>query len=136
MRIISIILIATAFTLLTACSAEKKLAKRLVGEWNIASYSEQFHATGASDVTLTNIGTLTLNKNGTGDKSINFSIMSRTVTDTLNFRWNNTEDKVTLMGNEESMFVKTWLVMSSKKKEQIWRSTDNEGNSQRMELKK
>lgn len=136
MRINRILLIATAFTLFVSCSAEKKLAKRLVGEWNIVSYSEQFHATGASEVTLTNIGTLMLNKNGTGDKSINFSIMSRTVTDTLSFNWNNTVDKVTLMGSEESLFAKTWLVMSSKKNEQVWRSTDNEGNSQRMELKR
>jgi hypothetical protein len=136
MKMNRILLITTAFIILASCSAEKKLAKRLAGEWNIVSYSEQFHATGASEVTLTNIGTLTLNKNGTGDKSINFSIMSRSVTDTLNFSWNNTADKVTLMGSEESLFAKTWLVMLSKKNEQVWKSTDNEGNSQRMELKK
>jgi hypothetical protein len=127
---------ATAYTLLISCSAEKKLAKRLVGEWNIVTYSEQFNVTAASEVTLTNIGKLTLDRDGTGDKSIHFSLMSRTVTDTLQFRWSNTVDQVTIMGSEESMFTKTWLVMSDKKKEQVWKSTDNAGNSQRMVLRK
>ncbi|MFU8843388.1 MAG: hypothetical protein ACNA7V_06225 [Bacteroidales bacterium] len=127
---------AVVFFLLTSCSAEKKLTKRLVGEWNVAKYSEQFHATGASEVTLTNIGKLHLNKDGTGDKLINFSIMSRTVSDTLDFTWRNTEDKVTLISNDESLFAKTWLVMSNKKNEQVWSSTDDEGNSQKMELKR
>jgi hypothetical protein len=130
------LILMVSFFLFSSCSAEKKLTKRLIGEWNVAKYSEQFHATGASEVTLTNIGTLTLKKNGTGDKQINFSIMSRVVSDTLNFNWKNTEDKVTLVGNGESLFAKTWLVMSSKKNAQVWRSTDDEGNSQKMELKR
>jgi hypothetical protein len=122
--------------LLSACSAEKKLTKRLVGEWNVAKYSEQFHVTGASEVTLTNIGKLHLNKDGTGDKQVNFSIMSRTVADTLDFSWRNTADKVTLIGSDESLFTKTWLIMSNKKNEQVWSSTDDTGNSQKMELKR
>jgi hypothetical protein len=129
-------ILAVTCLLFTSCSAEKKLAKRLVGEWDVAKYSEQFHATGASEVTLTNVGKLMLNRNGTGDKKINFTVMSRAVSDTLDFKWRNTEDRVTLIEDGESLFAKTWLVLTNKKNAQVWRSTDDAGNSQTMELKR
>jgi len=122
-----------AIIILSACNPQKALTKRLTGEWAIVSYEER-NREGANP-TMTNIGTITFNSDMTGIKSISYSIMQVAYLDDKPFQWTNTENTVTLDG-EESDFAKVWFIQENNKTTQQWRSTDSEGNVQIMKLRK
>ncbi|MFO7615583.1 MAG: hypothetical protein R6W71_13195 [Bacteroidales bacterium] len=119
--------------ILSACNPQKMLSKRLVGEWAIVSYEER-NREGANP-TMTNIGTITFNNDMTGTKAVSYSIMQVAYLDDKPFQWENTENTVTLDG-EESDFAKVWFIQENKKTTQEWRSTDSEGNVQIMRLRR
>lgn len=131
-RIVFLSVIAS-FMMLTACNPQKQLAKRLTGEWAIEYYEERNRE--ASNPTMSNIGTITLDRNGTGTKAISYSIMQSNYLDDKPFTWENTTKTVTLIG-DESAFAKAWFIMEDKKTYQEWRSTDDAGNVQIMHLRK
>lgn len=131
-KIIFFSFIATMVAL-TACNPQKQLAKRLSGTWAIAYYEERNRE--AANPSMTNIGTITFDRDGTGSKLISYSIMQSNYQDDRPFQWENTTQTVTLTG-EESSFAKAWFITENKKTYQEWRSTDDAGNVQIMHLRK
>jgi hypothetical protein len=129
-----IMFLGLAAIMLASCSAEKKFNRNLQGEWNVSKYAEKYQATGESAYEASNIGIMTFNKNGTGSVSATIRAMQGTVSDTLDFTWKNDINTVSIFGSRESKFTKSWIVIENKKKSQVWRSTDGEGNTQSLEL--
>lgn len=122
--------------LLASCSAEKRFANRLIGTWNVSNYQEKYEATGESSYEASNIGTITFTKNKTGSMAVTIKSMHGDVTDVMDFTWKNDENTVNIKGDADSKFSKSWIVINNKRSSQNWRSTDGQGNTQKLELKK
>ncbi|MGB5819702.1 MAG: hypothetical protein WBG90_09475 [Saonia sp.] len=123
----SIITSILAIALLTSCS------HRLVGTWTVQKYART--TPGNQGTTLTNIGTMTFNKNNTGDKQLEYTVLGIEQSDLAPFEWSATEKFVTITG-DDSEISKTWIYIENKGKFQKWQSTDGENNVQTLELAK
>ncbi len=126
---LAVILIAAV---VTSCTLEKQLP----GVWQISSYTDQ--QVDGSATTATNVGTIEFNEDGTGSNDLEFKVFGSTTTDQKEFNYTLGEDYVTIKPRQrtDSLTVKTWLVMDNTRNSQKWKSTDNEGNIQTLELKK
>lgn len=115
--------------LLAGCS------KGLVHTWNIDKFEiirENGQKTGSD-----NIGTITFNKNGSGDKNISYTIFENQYEDKAPFKWEKHEDYILLKTTKDadsSRLSKAWIIIEDKSKKQIWKSTDGENNIQTLEL--
>ncbi len=119
----------TGFMLTTSCS------HRLVGTWDLASYETMVQ--GQQGVALQNIGTMTFNRDGSGETNLNYTVFQVTREEQVPFTWEVKEGLITLSGNaEESDFLKTWIVVDDKRKSQKWRSTDGQNQVQTIRLNK
>lgn len=123
----SIITSILAIVLFTSCS------HRLVGTWTVQKYDRT--TPGNQGTTLTNIGTMTFNKNNTGDKQLDYTVLGIEQSDSAPFEWFATEKYVTITG-DDSEISKTWIYIEDKGKFQKWQSTDGENNVQTLELAK
>lgn len=106
---------------------------RLVGTWNVANY--ETITPGDQGIALSNIGTMTFNSNGTGEKQLDYTVMGIKKRDNAPFEWSATENYVTIRG-EDSDINKTWIYMENKGKSQKWKSTDGSNKVQTLELTK
>lgn len=126
--------LAVALLIATSCSP------RLAGTWNVDRF--ETGAAGQQGVVLTNIGTIAFKKNGTGEKNINYVALNVEHTDKQPFKWvSNEGEYVTIEGEksiegENSPFAKTWIVVTNKKRLQLWKSTDGSNNVQTIQLSK
>lgn len=123
-RFFSLIALTIAFT---SCSHV------LVGTWNVVRYETVDENNQA--IILNNIGTMTFEKDGYGNKSINYSIFGRTKEDNTSFLWNATKKFVNLSSSDSDLS-KTWIVVESKRNSQLWKATDGETQVQILELSK
>jgi hypothetical protein len=105
----------------------------LVGTWNVQKY--ETNTAGEHNISLQNIGSMTFDKAGTGDKQIEYSVLGMVKKDTLPFKWNATEKQVTI-NSKNSEFGKTWIIIENKGKFQKWKSTDGTNQIQMIELAK
>lgn len=121
-----------AFSVLASCTAERRLHRRLVGNWNIERYEQRF-SNGETE-TASNLGSISFRKNGGGDKELSILTRSLRQRDDSDFSWKNTADAVTIISNNSEL-AKTWLVMKNKRSFQQWKST-TQGTVQTMELRK
>lgn len=121
-----------ALSLLVSCTAERRLHRRLVGNWSIERYEQRF-SNGETE-TASNLGTITFRKNGGGDKELSILTRSLRQRDDSDFSWKNTADDVTIISNNSEL-AKTWLVMKNKRSFQQWKST-TQGTVQTMELRR
>lgn len=123
------IILAFAFVtlLFSSCS------HRLVGTWTVQKYART--TPGDQGTTLTNIGTMTFNKNNNGDKQLDYTVLGIEQSDSAPFEWSATEKFVTITG-DDSEISKTWIYIENKGKFQKWQSTDGENNVQTLELVK
>ncbi|RYY18213.1 MAG: hypothetical protein EOO04_24470 [Chitinophagaceae bacterium] len=131
-RRLAIIPLMISTVLLFSCSAEQKLKRRVTGEWNVASYTEQ--NVDGEDGTVDNAGTLTFYKNGKGTKNITGIPWRRNFSEGREFRWQNSANTVTLF-DKSSIFAKSWIITVNKKNRQEWKSTDR-GNVQTLQLRR
>ena len=119
---------------LSGCSAEKKFANRLRGTWEISRYD--VNDTRAAARASSDLGTITFNKNHTGVVEIrNVFTDNRGNADSRSFRWSNTANSVTISGDYADLS-KAWIVITNKKKFQLWKSTDGYNRIQEIELKR
>jgi hypothetical protein len=123
----TITLIATLGFTMTSCS------HRLVGTWSVQKY--QTETPGKEGSTLSNIGSITFNKDRTGSKKLDFKVLGIQKNDTVPFEWTATEDFVTIKG-ENSALVKTWIYIENKSKSQKWQATDGANTVQTLEMVK
>lgn len=125
MKKIPILLLSSIFVLFTSCS------HRLVGTWNISKYETV--TPGKQGMSLTNIGTMTFYKNGSGSKQLSYSVMGLVRNDNMPFTWTAGDNLVTISGSGTEL-AKTWIQVDNKKKFQKWKSTDGSNEVQILEL--
>lgn len=115
--------------LFTACS------KDIVHTWNIDKFEiikQNGQKTGSD-----NIGTITFNKNGSGNKDISYTIFENEYTDKVPFKWEKNDGYILLKSSknvENSQLTKAWIIIEDKSKKQIWKSTDGKNSIQVLEL--
>lgn len=120
-------------TLLLIGATLSSCTPRLVGSWAIQKYE-----TTSSDqqgTSLSNIGYIVFNSNGTGEKNISYTLFGVQTNDTLPFNWTATDKYITI-DSEGSSFSKTWIFIANQAKFQKWKSTDGGDQVQTLELKK
>ncbi len=125
--IVKLLMVILIGTLITSCS------QRIVGTWMVVK--SETKTPGQQGVSLTNIGTITFNSDGTGEKQFDYSVLGITQNDTLPFKW-TVSDKFVTIKSQNSELAKTWVIMSNKIKTQNWVSTDGKNQVQILNLKK
>ena len=88
-----------------------------------------------SDVSMTNIGSISFDDDGNGVRSLDYSILGQEYMEGEKFKWSNTENVITISSNEQE-HAKSWIVVESSSDNQTWKSTDGKGNVQIMKLTK
>jgi deferrochelatase/peroxidase EfeB len=123
----SVLTVVLVCLFLSACS------DRLTGTWKVQKYETVIP--GEQTVTLSNIGTMTFNKDFSGVKDIHYNVFGEQRNDSGAFVWSHSDAYVTIKAND-SNFSKTWLVKEDGKKMQRWQSTDGRGQIQTLELRR
>ncbi len=127
-----IIFITALMLCFTSCSP------KLVGTWNIDRYEVDNQQ--GQNFTTRNAGELTIKKNGTGEKNVQYNMFQNEFSDMQSFRWNmQGEDIITITSTnskEKSEFDKTWIMITNSKKKQVWKSTDGRNTVQTLEMSK
>lgn len=119
---------AAAFIFLcTSC------APKLTGAWKIDRYETT--KPGGQTIAVNDIGSLTLKKDGSGEKNIQYNVSGVNKTDNTPFGWHATGP---YLGIESpgSDFSRTWIIVTNKRKQQKWRSSDHVTGTQILELSK
>lgn len=106
---------------------------RLTGTWTVQKYSNE--TPGQPGIVLSNIGTMTFENNGKGEKSLKYTVLGIERDDNQPFKWSASDDYVTIE-SRNSDFDKTWIILKSKGKYQLWKSTDGKNQVQVLELAK
>jgi hypothetical protein len=109
------------------------LQQRLTGTWNIVKFQETNIS--QQNASASNVGTIQFKKDGSGVKSLSYSILGNQTNDQKPFTWTINGNNVTL-NSENAQFPKSWIIVTNKAKYQVWKTTDGQGNIQKMELKK
>jgi hypothetical protein len=108
-------------------------AHRLVGTWTVQKYERK--TPGERGMSVSNIGTITFERNGKGEKNLDYSLLGVSSTNGTPFEWSATEEFVTIEGDDSDL-TKTWIYIENGRKFQKWQSTDGANNVQTLELKK
>lgn len=116
-----------AVLFLTSCS------EKIVGTWNVQKF--ETIKPGEQNISLNNIGTITFNKNNTGEKSLYYNVLGVETKDDVPFKWNLNEPYITIE-SENSTIAKTWILIENNRKSQKWKSTDGSNEIQTLELTK
>src|SRR5690606_35968273 len=126
--------IAAIMLCFTSCSP------KLIGTWNIDRYEVDNQQ--GQNFTTRNAGELTIKKNGTGEKNVQYNMFQNEFSDLESFRWNmQGDDIITITSSktssgQRSEFDKTWIMLTNTKKKQLWRSTDGKNSVQTLEMTK
>jgi len=126
----SISLLFVLAIVLSSCSKEKKLTKRLDGTWNIDELTYREYEDGVLDpffgsFTFPNAGTITLNKDNTGSITSNLPGIDPTTVQIVD--WSNTETTVQIVSREINATVNDTVVFEvvvNEKKKQEWFNAD------------
>ncbi|TLP75418.1 hypothetical protein [Maribacter sp. ACAM166] len=122
-----LLLLSISFFALSSCSP------RLVGTWTVQKY--QRATPGELGMSVSNVGRITFEKNGTGTKNLDYSLLGVSNKDATPFNWIATEEFITIEG-DNSELSKTWIFIENKNDYQKWQSTDGANNIQSLELSK
>lgn len=129
MKTISNLLLLITFSFLfLSCSP------KIVGTWTVQRYENT--RPGSQGTALMNIGTMTFNKDGSGEKNLKYRILGNENVDQIPFKWVQHDEEYMRIESDGSEFSKTWIILENKKKSQKWKSTDGSENVQILELKK
>lgn len=128
MKKMKLSLLLFGLLLMASCS------HRLVGTWNVTRFENG--KPGEQSITLQNIGTIHFNKNGSGEKHLNYVVLGKEIADSSPFNWTWNNDEYVSIESPNSDFAKTWIIVENKKKSQTWKSTDGTNRVQVLELKK
>ncbi|MGB7395129.1 MAG: hypothetical protein WA913_12110 [Pricia sp.] len=108
-------------------------AHRLVGTWTVEKYESK--SAGNKGVSVQNVGSISFEKDGTGQKEMNYTVLGMERDDSTPFKWSATEEYITIE-SEDSDLAKTWIFLENKSKSQKWKSTDGKNQVQTLELAK
>lgn len=124
------LLLSSFLLVILSCTLERKL----VGTWQIESYSEE--SGDGSNANAKNIGTIHLDKDGIGSNDLSYRILGIERTEKTDFTYNVNDENITIKTEGESDLPKSWIIIESKRNFQKWKSTDGKGNVQTLILKK
>lgn len=122
-----------AITTIVLLSIIASCSPQIVGTWTVQKYERV--TPGEQGTTLSNIGTMTFNKDKTGTKQLDYTVLGIEQSDSAPFTWSTTENYITIEG-DDSEIAKTWIYLETKNDFQKWKSTDGENNVQTLELTK
>lgn len=108
-------------------------APRLVGTWSVQKYETV--APGNKGISVENVGTISFDKDGTGQKEMNYSVLGIEKDESTPFKWSATDSFITIEGADDNIS-KTWIYLENKSKSQKWKSTDGKNQVQTLELVK
>ncbi|MDD2996007.1 MAG: hypothetical protein EOM47_00315 [Bacteroidia bacterium] len=108
-------------------------APNILGTWNVVRYETVEN--GQPGITLNNIGTISFDKKGVGEKKISYNVLGAQRNDSTTFTWKSNDNFVTI-NSDNSDFSKTWILIENSKKKQLWKATDGGNQVQILELKK
>lgn len=114
--------------LFTSCSPN------IVGTWNVEKFETSVE--GQTGTSLSNIGTFTFKRNGSGEKSLNYFVLGLQRDDNVPFKWTWDSKSYITIESQGSEFSKTWILIENKKKSQVWKSTDGSNTVHELVLKK
>lgn len=106
---------------------------RLVGTWTVQKYESM--SAGDKGVSVQNVGSISFDKDGTGQKEMNYTVLGMEKDDSTPFKWTATDDYITIE-SRDSDISKTWIFLENKGKSQKWKSTDGKNQVQTLELAK
>lgn len=129
MKKILLFIMAMPFFIFIFPSCSPKLA----GTWKVSKY--EVTQSGQKTVSVNDIGTMTFRKNGEGQKQIQYTVSGKERTDNSDFGWHTTGPYLGIE-SPNSDFSKTWTIITNKRNEQKWKSTDGKIGVQVLELKK
>lgn len=109
-------------------------ANRLVGTWNIDNYETTNQASQTS--VLRNVGEIIFEKNGSAIKKVDTNFFTNASTNDVPLQWSNVKGKTVTLSGDDSDFAKTWIVITDKRKTQVWKATDGGNGVQTLELSK
>jgi len=116
-----------------------RCSQKIIGTWNVDRY--EVNNQKGQNITTRNAGEIVLNKDGSGEKNIEYNIFNNEFSDVQKFDWKLMDSNLTITGNErkskdekKSDFDKTWIVITNKKDKQLWKSTDGSNAVQIIEL--
>jgi len=118
---------AALFFAFSSCSP------RLVGTWTVHKYENI--SPGEKGVSVQNVGSISFDRDGTGQKEMNYTVLGVEKDDSTPFEWSATENYITIK-SEDSEISKTWIYLENKGKSQKWKSTDGKNQVQTLELVK
>jgi hypothetical protein len=122
-----LIFILGLFFLLTSCSP------RIVGTWSVQKYERS--TPGNEGMSVSNIGKITFDRNGSGKKDLDYSLLGVSENDKTPFEWSATEEYITI-DSENSELSKTWIYIENKRTYQKWKSTDGSNSVQTLIMTK
>lgn len=129
LKIIGIPLVGLGIILsATSCS------NALRGTYTVQKY--EIISANQQGVSVSNIGTFTFKRNGSGEKSLDYSLLGAQKNDVTPFNWSQQEGRFVTINSDGSDFAKTWIVVENKRKLKVWKSTDGTDNVQILELVK
>lgn len=127
--------ITTVLILLISVVTLNSCAPKVSGAWSISRYETKDNNN--QSVSFTNIGTINVDKNGSGYKNISYFLLGTNITDNEPFTWSLNQDKdVMTINSYGSQFSKAWIMLQSSKSHQLWKSTDGGIGVQTLELEK
>jgi hypothetical protein len=130
-RIYFLMAVVVALAVTSCRSQQRQLATNLSSEWNIDRY-EVRSPNGQSRI-IENAGTLELNDDGTGVQRFAGNVINFGADNAAQFEWHNTRRTVYIKPSEEET-PKVWIVVNSRRTQQVWYSTDDEANVQILEI--
>ena len=126
------VLIFITFSLMLLLSTNT-YAQRLVGAWDIVGFSTL--VVNEPGHTLSDIGTITFYKDASGELTVDYSILGIETSENHAFRWAISQNMIALQGGK-SDFIRTWIIIENKAKEQKWQATDGKNTVYVLTLKK
>ena len=91
-------------------------APNIIGTWNVVRYETVDG--GQKGLVLNNIGTITFNKKGVGEKRISYNVLGAQRNDSTSFSWKSDDSFVTI-SSDYSDFSKTWILIENSRKKQL-----------------
>ncbi|HLS30512.1 MAG TPA: hypothetical protein VK021_06620 [Flavobacteriaceae bacterium] len=115
------------FTFLILVFFLSSCSKSMVHTWNIDKL--EIKRENGKNSTYDNIGTITFNKNGTGNN--NFNIIESEEIDTASFKWEESDGNILLKPlkkEDSSRLFKAWIITEREAKKQVWKSTNGKND--------
>lgn len=125
-KVIKLFLPLGLLLFLSSCSP------KITGTWQVSRY--ETYTPEKQGVILSNIGTIKLDRDGSGEQHLTYSIFGVTHDEKSPLTWKRKGRRVIIGGNY-SEFARTWKITQSKRKIQKWETSEGE-RIQKLELKR